>query len=278
MMQDPKTQKILKKAKTDPTSAYGVGVQRAMAQSKAEAKQQADLEEMYAKIQLQQQQAQAEQARMAQEYATAHLRDVQASQEGQVTPKVAAELGSKEKIAGGELAQKQQQVAAQLKANEDHYRLWYDATNKRTEAMIQEAKIRAGAMKKSGSEAAKFYGIRYTGLSKQLDDLSKQQKEVMDDFTKQSKSLQDNAAKTLKGKLGLNTGIDQEVGKLKAVTDSKIQFLSQQHQQVQQQMQMLDQQIQQLTGAGVIEPPQQAQPEAAPPTDQPIVVSAGDMK
>lgn len=80
MIQDKKVAKVLEKAHKDPMSGPGVGLQRAIQGSSQRAMAQAQLEHVYAQMA-------AEQQRAQQEFATANLRNVQASQEGQVTPK-----------------------------------------------------------------------------------------------------------------------------------------------------------------------------------------------
>lgn len=80
LLQDKKNVKILEKAQKDPMSGAGVGMQRAIQGSSQRAMMQAQLEHVYAQMN-------AENMRAQQEQATGNLRNVQASQEGQVTPK-----------------------------------------------------------------------------------------------------------------------------------------------------------------------------------------------
>jgi hypothetical protein len=246
MMEDPKTQKIMKKAHQDPTSAYGVGLQRAMQQSKQEAKEQAALEEVYSKIQLQQQQAQAERQRAAQEAATAHLRDVQAAQSGQVTPKVAAELQTKKDM-----------VQMQVDQQKQRWSDWVKVESDRTAAMIKMNNARIAAMKdtKGQDKAIKYFQTQAGELGKQLTDIDKQYKTIQDNI----------------GKIGTMSDMFTDKGdKLRA----ELPALAQRRQQVQQAMDALNNKIAVVTQAGVIQPP--AEPAAGvsqPPSGQVTVPS-----
>jgi DNA repair exonuclease SbcCD ATPase subunit len=245
MMEDPKTQKIMKKAHQDPTSAYGVGLQRAMQQSKQEAKEQAALEEVYSKIQLQQQQAQAEKQRAAQEASTAHLRDVQAAQSGQITPKVGAELQNKKDI-----------VQMQVDQQKDHWAKWAQAESDRTKAMIQMNNARIKAMKdtKGQDKAIKYFQTQATELGKQLTDLDKQQKDIQDNITKVGTF----------GDLIGHQGDDLR---------ARLPALAQRRQQIQQAIDQLNNKIAITTQAGVIQmPPADPAPGVSQPPSGQITV------
>ena len=240
MMQDKNVQKIMKKAHQDPTSAEGVGLQRAMAQSKQEAKEQQALEEMQSKIHMQQEQAKAEQARAQQEQATANLRNVQALQEGQVTPKVVAEEQTKKDV-----------QEAKNKETQDRMNKWAEVENKRTQVMrdVGMARVQAQLKKAKGnSDMVKYFKVQADSLNKQLDQVDKQVKDVQDNIGKTSffrRGHLDTLNKKLPALSMRRQAIEKQLGDLQQQMQ-----LAQQHNAVQFEPE------QEQTTPGVSTPPQ----------------------
>jgi hypothetical protein len=264
MMEDKNVQKIMKKAHQDPTSAEGVGLQRAMAQSKQEAKEQAELEEMHQKMVLQAEQAKAEQARAEQEKAHADLYTKQAAQEGQVTPRVAAEEQTRKDIATGQEKSRKEVVDAQIQQQKDKMKTWADVENKRTE-MMRQTRLAAINKKlktaKGNTEMVKYFKVESDNLNKQLDQVDKQVKGVQDSINKTS-WIRRGHLDTLNKQLPALSMQRAKIEKQLADLQSQMQ-LAQQHNAVQFESEQESSSMNMST---------------QPPADAPITVAPEDMQ
>jgi len=245
-----KNSKLLEKAHSDPTSAAGVGLQRAMQMSKQEAMQQAQLEEQLQKIQTQRAQQAAEQARAQQEAAHAKLYQTQAAKEGQVTPALAA----KQQGASNRIKMQMQQRA--------------NAVQTQAKTAISVARIRADALTKSAS-------IRTPQQNKVADSFSKE----YDSLAKQYKNLA-SQAKDIQGSLDKHWDITNwftDEGKKKG---EQLKGLQTQMVTLQKQMDQLQQKHQMALQYGALPPEPTAQDDtgASGSPDQPIIVDPEDME